>query len=536
MWFILLGVFSNFEGVFGVSDVFTFPKNFMFGTATAAYQIEGAWNESGKGPSIWDTMIHNYPDKIWDGSNGDVACDSYHLYKEDVKLVKELGMDFYRFSISWPRILPTGHVHRVNQAGIDYYNNLINELKDNDLEPIVTIYHWDLPQSLQDLGGWANPVIAEYFEDYAYVLFQNYGDRVKWWITLNEPNFIVMGYGADTRYPPSVNAAGIGDYMAVHTMLLAHANAYRLYDRKFRKAQKGKVGISLYSEWYEPVGKTPVNVAARERASQFMLGFYAHPIFSAEGDYPAIVKERVERKSKQEGYMRSRLPAFTQKEIKHIRGTSDFFGLNHYTTRLIQHDENARDDIDVEKRANSSWPSSSSDWLHVVPSGFRKSLVWIKDEYNNPPIFVTENGYSDTHNLHDMGRTKYFVSYMAEMLKAIKEDGCNVFGYTAWSLMDNFEWTRGYTEKFGLFSVNFSDPARRRIPKDSAFVLSDIARTRRLPQSLVAITRDLEEKDPNDVNVHYSKSAAASYWRISDHYINPFLFICLVAEVNFMLR
>ena len=214
--------------------------------------MEGGWNEDGKGESIWDVGTHEHADWVADNSNGDVACDSYHKYKEDVQLLKALGVNFYRFSISWPRILPDGKIDNVNQAGIDYYNNLINELLANGIEPYATMYHWDLPQPLQDEGGWPNRVLADYFVDYARVLFDNFGDRVKHWMTFNEIMSICeLGYGQGS-FAPYVNGPGVEDYQCTHTILLAHGRTYRLYDENYRSQQNGLVGIAIDTSWNEP--------------------------------------------------------------------------------------------------------------------------------------------------------------------------------------------------------------------------------------------------------------------------------------------
>lgn len=215
----------------------------MLGVATASYQIEGAWNEGGKGENIWDNLTHSRPELIADGSSGDIACDSYHHLEDDVAMLKNLGVDFYRFSLSWSRILPKGYSYQVNQEGIDYYNNLINALLAEGIEPMVTLYHWDLPQVLQDLGGWPNELMADYFEDYARVAFENFGDRVKTWITFNEPlNTCYQGYG-NVLKAPALNITGFADYLCVHTVLKSHARAYHVYDEEFRSAQNGKNGI-----------------------------------------------------------------------------------------------------------------------------------------------------------------------------------------------------------------------------------------------------------------------------------------------------
>ncbi|XP_047122100.1 myrosinase 1-like [Schistocerca piceifrons] len=295
-----------------------FPDDFMFGAATSAYQIEGAWNEDGKGESIQDNFFHNHPLFILE-QNGDVACDSYHKYKEDVQMLKALNADVYRFSIAWPRVLPNGDLDVINQAGIDYYNNLINELLANGIQPLVTMYHWDLPQALQYIGGWSNELLADYFVEYARILFENFGDRVKWWITFNEPHQFVEGYAVPWG-APGQRAPGIGDYLATHTVIKAHARVWHLYDEQYRATQNGSVGITLKMDWPEPETNSTEDAEAAERARQFVMGMFGHPIYSKDGDYPAVVRQQVDANSKAEGRPRSRLPTFTQEEIEYIRG------------------------------------------------------------------------------------------------------------------------------------------------------------------------------------------------------------------------
>ncbi|XP_067010247.2 myrosinase 1 [Anabrus simplex] len=464
-----------------------FPQDFLFGSATAAYQVEGAWNEDGKGESIWDRMLHEHPDYVRDRQNGDVSANSYHLYKDDVKALKELGAHFYRFSIAWTRIMPTGEAHKINQPGIDYYNNLINELLANGIQPMVTMYHWDLPQWLQDLGGWTNPIMVDYFEDYARFLFERYGDRVKWWFTFNEPSVFAAGYATERQMAPSLNKPGVGDYLASHHVLIAHARAYHLYDKHYRPTQQGKVSIALMSNWYEPRSDSTEDIAASDRAMQFSIGLYAHPIFSSAGDYPAIVRELVDKNSKAEGRPRSRLPVFSKDMIEYIKGTSDFYSLNYYTCRLVspgitKHDPALRPDAEVSSHADPSWPTTASEWIKVVPWGLRKAINWVHKQYNGPTIVITENGVPDNGKLEDLSRISYYRVHLAEVLKSIHEDGCNVKGFTTWSLLDNFEWNSGYTEKFGLYFVDYSDPARTRKAKASVQFLKQIIRTRELPE------------------------------------------------------
>ncbi|XP_049938862.1 lactase-like protein [Schistocerca serialis cubense] len=373
-------------------EVNQFPDGFLLGAATASYQIEGAWIEEGKGESIWDHMLHEHPEYGNNGDNGDVACDSYHKYAEDVQALKDLGVTkVYRFSISWPRILPNGDLDVINQPGIDYYNNIINLLLDNDIQPLVTMFHWDLPQALQYICGWPNPILADYFLEYATVLFDNFGDR---------------------------------------------------------------------------------------------LGLYANPIF-VDGDYPAVVRERVDNNSRAEGRPRLRLPSFTEEEKRMINGS--FFGFNSYATLMVSSQEygispSMQHDTGVFRMSNYTYPVSAAFWLTVVPWGFRKIINWVSTRYPNYPIIVTENGYAEYGDLDDQERISYYGQYLAEMLKAINEDGANVFGYTAWSLLDNLEWNSGYSVKFGMYHVAFNSTERTRTPKASASFLAGIYRNMSVPE------------------------------------------------------
>lgn len=248
-----------------------FPKNFKFGTATSSYQIEGAWNVDGKGPNIWDHFIHNNSNVIDDGLNADDAALSYYYYKEDIKALKELNTEFYRFSISWSRILPNGSLTSYNQLGVDYYHKVIDEVLANGIEPIVTIYHWELPQTLEEIGGWRSPLIVEYFADYARLLFREYGDKIQKWITVNEINvYCNLGYG-DGIFAPGVRLSGIADYECTHNSIMAHARAYHIYKSEF-SYQKGRLGLGLQTNYHFP--KDPNNVShveASYRGMQFKV-------------------------------------------------------------------------------------------------------------------------------------------------------------------------------------------------------------------------------------------------------------------------
>ncbi|XP_054759830.1 lactase/phlorizin hydrolase-like [Lytechinus pictus] len=458
----------------------TFPDDFIFSSATSAYQIEGGWNANGKGESIWDNFTHE-GGHVNHNDNGDIACDSYNNYKEDVALMAAMGLKYYRFSIAWSRILPQGTINNINEAGINYYQNLIDELAMNGIKPMITLYHWDLPQALQDVGGWDNPGIVQHFKNYAELCFQRFGDRVPLWITFNEPWIVsLFGYGTGA-FAPGLSEIAYTPYRVTHNIIKSHAAAYHAYNDIYKPFQNGQVGITLNSDWSEPWDRNnQTSLDASDRALQFNLGWFAHPIF--KGDYPEIMKTKIAKKSAAQGLNESRLPAFTQEEIDYIKGTGDFFGINTYTTNQVV--ANVEDlsnppsywkDSDIITWQEGFWPGSGSSWLRIVPWGIRRLIKWIDDEYN-VPIYVTENGVStgDKYEINDVIRQKYYRAYINEVLKAIVLDGSNVKGYTAWSLMDNFEWAAGYNERFGLHFVDFTVPERTRIPKVSVSVISEI--------------------------------------------------------------
>ncbi|XP_020293909.1 myrosinase 1 [Pseudomyrmex gracilis] len=476
---ISLGVTRGFT-----DDILSIPKDLLLGTASAAYQIEGAWNEGGKGESVWDKWTHEHPENIIDGSNGDVACDSYHKYKEDVQLLKTMGVDFYRFSLSWTRILPNGFANVINQEGLNYYKNLIDELRANDIEPFVTLYHWDHPEILERMGGWTNEMMVDWFTDYAKVVFKELGPKVKYFMTLNEAHIVCNEGYATKQKAPGKELGDVGRFLCLHNMLKAHAKTYHMYDTQFRPQQKGQIG--LVNACSGAFAKYPNDTTAVNLHFQFTCGWLAHPIFSTTGDYPEVMKRHIAENSKLRGFSKSLLPEFSEAWVQFIQGTSDFFGINHYTSKLVEtmpHTDGKEwySFSGVKESVDPSWPGSASNWLKVVPEGFRQILNKVSEEYNYPPIFVMENGFSYKCCVtDDRLRISYYHSYLKAMLAAVKLDGCKVKAYATWSVLDNFEWKNGYKERFGLINIDFTDPNRTRTPKLSMSWYANVIKTRKL--------------------------------------------------------
>ncbi|XP_070507611.1 myrosinase 1-like [Chironomus tepperi] len=463
-------------------EEYTLPDSFIFGAATASYQIEGAWNVDGKLPSIWDTATHRTPwNGVVDNSTGDEAALSYYYWKKDIEALKNANLTMYRFSIAWTRVLTKDQ--QVNQKGIDYYNTLINDLLAEGIEPMVTLYHWDLPQYLQDIGGWMNYEVIKYYEVYADLVFKSFGDRVKIFITFNEPSvFCDQGYSYVDHAPHIWTYDSIGGILCSHHVLISHARAYKLYKEKYFPTQQGKVGICL-NTGFSYRGNGSVTMDTVDRSLQFYFGRYAHPIFSEIGDYPKVMRDAIDQKSKDQGRLYSRLPTFTPEEIEMLKGSADFLALNYYSSSMVvpihfwgidplHHDSEAVGFHD------SDWKQSRSSWLFQVPQGLYDLLNWIREQYNNPNVYISENGWSDAPlEIEDDGRIEYMRLHLAAISKAIT-DGCNVLGITVWSLVDNFEWMRGYDERFGIYAIDLNDPQRTRIPKKSVSFLRNVTITR----------------------------------------------------------
>ncbi|GAA3517320.1 GH1 family beta-glucosidase [Actinocatenispora rupis] len=444
------------------SDLPRFPDGFLWGTATASYQIEGAVDADGRGPSIWDTFSHT-PGAVAGDDTGDVACDHYHRYREDVALMKDLGVGAYRFSIAWPRILPHGK-GSVNEAGLDFYRRLVDELLDNGITPMATLYHWDLPQPLEDAGGWRVRDTAERFAEYAAVTHAALGDRVPYWITLNEPFCSAfIGY-AEGRHAPGARE-GHGALAAAHHLLVGHGLAVAA----MRDQRHGteRFGITLNMNHVTPATDAPADVAAAGRAELLSNRVFSDPLLG--GSYPVG-----------EHALWGRISDFSFRrddDLAVITQPLDFLGVNNYFPEYAKDapsqepDPRRRvaTDIGVVDNPPAHLPRTAMPWP-VEADGLRRLLVWLRDTYPGlPPVYVTENGSAYPDSLvdgavDDPDRIAYLDGHLRAVRAAI-DDGVDVRGYFCWSMMDNFEWAYGYAKRFGLVYVDYA--TQQRIPKSS---------------------------------------------------------------------
>ncbi|RMD44884.1 hypothetical protein DV735_g355, partial [Chaetothyriales sp. CBS 134920] len=463
------------------------PADFLWG-----YQIEGAVDADGRGPSIWDTFC-KIPGKIADGSSGEVACNSYNRTADDISLLKQTGAKAYRFSISWSRIIPLGgRDDPVNPAGIKHYQKFVDDLVDAGIVPFVTLFHWDLPAELDErYGGFLNQdEFVRDFAHYARVMFEAL-PKVKHWITFNEPfcstilgyhsGVFAPGHTSDRSKSPVGNSS-TEPWIAGHSILVAHAEAVKIYRDDFKSKAGGQIGITLNGDWAEPWdAEDPEDVKACERRLEFAISWFSDPIYF--GHYPQSMIDQ----------LGDRLPTFTPEESALLKGSNDFYGMNTYTANYIKHKPAssgppALDDysghleiLQHDKTGRSIGPETQSPWLRPCAPGFRKLLNWLSHRYGRPVIYVTENGtsikgeskLSSTEILQDNFRLQYFRDYITAMAEAVAEDGVDCRGYMAWSLLDNFEWAEGYETRFGVTFVDFEHDQERHLKK-SALALKGI--------------------------------------------------------------
>lgn len=445
-----------------------FPEHFLFGTATAAYQVEGAWNEDGKGESIWDRFAHTVG-KIKGGDTGDVACDSYHRYKQDIEIMKQLNMKSCRFSLAWTRIQPSG-TGAVNQAGIDFYSRYVDALLGAGIRPMCTVFHWDLPQALEDQGGWPNRDLYKHFADYAGIVAKSLGDRVQTWAIFNEPMvFTMLGYGTGEHAPGKKDLRLF--LKAAHTVNLAQGEAFRAMKSA---APQAKIGTAFSMSPATPATDSAADKAAAERFHAITNLFFLET--ALKGRYPDAFKG-------------SKLPyhvmGLRSDDHKIMQAPLDWIGINYYNRHVVSDAKKGGEPVvHFKEWMPTVGPITYNGW-EVWPRGIYDIVTRISKEYNRPIIEITENGCSyadgplpeDMNKVPDARRAEFYKWHLAELARAIK-DGADVRGYHAWSLLDNFEWAEGFSQRFGLTYVDFRD--QRRTVKDSGYWYGRVAASGRL--------------------------------------------------------
>ncbi len=438
-----------------------FPRDFLFGAATAAYQVEGSPLADGAGPSIWHRFAHT-PGLVAGGATGDVACDHYRRYRGDVALMRDLGLSAYRFSISWSRILPEGR-GRVNERGLDFYRRLVDELRAAGISPSATLYHWDLPAALDDRGGWLHPDVPSWFAEYAEVCFRALGDGVDMWATLNEPWVITdRGYLHGALAPGHRNLFE-APRVARH-LLLAHAAAVAVH----RAVGRGKIGVVVNLEPKHPATARAEDRAAAARADAYMNRQFLDPLFF--GVFPEELA----------GIYGPGWSAELGEGLEGVCAPLDWLGINYYSRSVVQHDASAWP-TGAGRVRQSAEIHTEMDW-EVYPAGLEEVLRWVAERYGPIPLYVTENGAAfpdpptaPVEGVDDPQRVAYFSAHLAAVARAIAA-GVDVRGYYAWSLLDNLEWSDGFAKRFGIVHVDFA--TQQRTPKASARFYAEVARTR----------------------------------------------------------
>jgi beta-glucosidase len=436
----------------------SFPTGFLFGTSTSSYQIEGAASEGGRGPSIWDTFSHT-PGKVYRGDTGDIACDHYHRMDADLDLLAWLGCTTYRFSIAWPRVMPSGQ-GPVNAEGLDFYKRLLDGLRQRGILPMATVYHWDLPQALQDQGGWVSRDTVKRFADYAAVLAAELGDRVALWVTLNEPWVSAFAGHLQGRHAPGLTDL-TSALRAAHHLLLAHGHACQAL-RAGRGT--GQVGISLNLSDVIPASDEPADPAAAQRIHSHENRWFLDPLF--RGQYPEGLLSWYES--------RADVSFGGEEDLAQIRQPLDYLGINFYDCKRIAADPG--DPLHGARRVRPPGPVTHAG-LAIEPAGLARVLWRVHDSYGPLPLYITENGacfndYPDPEGrVNDYERAEYLAGYFDAAAEAIRQ-GVDLRGYYVWSLLDNFEWAQGYSQRFGLVYVDYR--TQDRIPKTSAHWYRDL--------------------------------------------------------------
>jgi beta-glucosidase len=433
-----------------MSESRVFPKGFLWGAATAAHQIEGSPMADGAGASIWTRFAHT-PGMTLNGDTGDIACDHYRRWKSDVALMKQLGLQAYRFSVSWSRILPNG-TGAVNQAGLDFYSRLVDELLANGIEPLLTLYHWDLPAALDDRGGWLNRDSADWFAEYGSVLYRALDGRVKKWVTLNEPWVITDGgylHGALAPGHRSRYEAPI----ATHNLMRAHGAAIQAY----RALGKHEIGLVVNLEPKYPASDSAEDLAAVKRADAYMNRQYLDPALL--GSYPEELRE----------IFGDAWPEWPAPDFELIRQPLDFIGVNYYTRSVTASKLNYPLNASAIRQPLATY--TETGW-EVFPQGLGDTLKWVRQRYGDIPMYITENGaaffdppVAEGGRIRDPLRIDYLQKHLSAVHDAI-QSGCDIRGYMVWSLLDNLEWSLGYSKRFGVVHVNYG--TQERTPKDSA--------------------------------------------------------------------
>jgi beta-glucosidase len=439
-----------------------FSDDFIFGTATSSYQIEGAYQEEGRGLSIWDEFSWT-PGKVANMDHGNIACDHYHLYEKDIEILKTLGVDSYRFSIAWPRIFP--EQGKYNPAGMAFYKKLIKRLIENGIKPSVTLYHWDLPVWAHEQGGWTNRESVQWFLEYAEKCYEELDSEVCMWITHNEPWCAgFLGYHQGIHAPGHTNMEEA--LKAVHHILLSHGEAVNLLKNKFNSSTP--IGITLNLSPMYAAGDSANDLLAANNADGYSNRWFLDPVL--KGSYPADMMNLFSK------YVHS-FDFIHQEDLDKISIECDFFGINYYSRGLVEF--NGASDF-LYKSAYSDYPKTAMGW-DISPEEFKGLIRRLRKEYTNLPIYITENGaaFNDTvsedNRVHDSDRQQYMESHVKAVAE-LNEEGMNIAGYYLWSLLDNFEWAFGYEKRFGITYVNFE--TMERIIKDSGYRYSEIIRDR----------------------------------------------------------